>query len=84
MKIQTIIQNIKFELGLYKNNPLITKELNSLLDSLNSFICNPDNISLNDFLNANIRAYDVLINDCKETKQKRAYNFMLNFLISNR
>ena len=84
-KIQEIIKNIEFEINLYKNDALILTELNSLLKAINKFSISPSEITLNDFINANIRAYDVLMNDNTITaKQKRAYNFMSNFLVSNK
>lgn len=82
-KIQEIIKNIEFELNLYKNNELITKELNNLKDMIEKM----KDITLNDVIKVNIDYYDVILSD-KITgvtaKQKRTYNFMLNFLVSNK
>jgi len=86
MTIQTIIKNIEFEINLYKNNDAITKELNELKNTLDKMIA-PTQNEINFLLNANIAVYDVLLQDKYENitaKQKKTYNFMLNFLISNR
>lgn len=83
MTIQTIIKNIEFEINLYKNNELITTELNNLL----SMIKKMNGITLNEVIKVNIDYYDVLLSDKimgMTSTQKKAYNFMLNFLVSNR
>jgi hypothetical protein len=83
-KIQTIIKNIEVELNLYKNNEAIKNELNAFLERINTFVVNPPEDILNDFMRANISCYDILLNDAKTAKEKRVYNFMINFLVSNR